>query len=72
MIRLDYYLRCKPELGQEAFQAPRLQEYGKLWVKHAETLGARRYGLVHDWPDHLDQVVNLMGVDHAVPGETID
>lgn len=52
MIRLDYYVRRNPDLEQEAFQALWLQEHGKLWVKHAEALGVRRYTQVHDWPDH--------------------
>lgn len=52
MIRLDYYVRRRGELAQDDFQALWLQEHGKLWVKHAETLGVRRYTQVHDWPDH--------------------
>lgn len=52
MIRLDYYVRRRPELDQEEFQARWLQEHGKLWVKHAESLGVRRYTQVHDWPEH--------------------
>ena len=52
MIRLDYYVRRRAELEQEEFQAKWLQEHGKLWVKHADTLGVRRYTQVHDWPEH--------------------
>ena len=52
MIRLDYYVRRDPALEQEEFQALWLQDHGKLWVKHADTLGLRRYTQVHDWPEH--------------------
>lgn len=51
MIRLDYYVRRNPALEQEEFQAMWLQEHGKLWVKHADSLGIRRYTQVHDWPE---------------------
>ena len=43
MIRLDYFVRRDPALEQEEFQALWLQDHGKLWVKHADTLGLRRY-----------------------------
>ena len=52
MIRLDYFVRRDPALEQEEFQALWLQDHGKLWVKHADTLGLRRYTQVHDWPEH--------------------
>lgn len=52
MIRLDYYVQRKAELTQEEFQARWLQQHGKLWVKHADTLNVRRYSQLHDWPDH--------------------
>ena len=52
MIRMDYYVRRDPTLEQEEFQALWLQEHGKLWVKHADALGLRRYTQVHDWPGH--------------------
>lgn len=52
MIRLDYYVRRNPLLEQEEFQARWLQDHGRLWVKHAEALGVRRYTQLHDWPEH--------------------
>ena len=52
MIRLDYYVRRRPELTQDQFQSRWLQDHGRLWAKHAEALGVRRYTQVHDWPDH--------------------
>jgi EthD domain len=52
MIRMDYYVRRNRALEQEEFQAVWLQEHGKLWVKHADALGLRRYTQVHDWPEH--------------------
>ena len=51
MIRLDYYVRRHPDLDQETFQARWLQDHGKLWVKHADVLGLKRYSQVHDWPE---------------------
>jgi hypothetical protein len=70
MIRLDYYVRRKPELEQEDFQAQWLQEHGRLWVKHAEALGVRRYTQVHDWPDH--PVCEAWRTGYGVQGQPYD
>lgn len=70
MIRLDYYVRRKPELSQEEFQARWLQDHGKLWVRHAEVLGVKRYTQLHDWPDH--PVARLYRNGWGITGEAYD
>jgi hypothetical protein len=52
VLRLDYYVRRRASLGQEEFQARWLQVHSRLWVKHADALGLKRYRQLHDWPDH--------------------
>jgi len=70
VIRLDYYARRLPELEQERFQAWWLQEHGKLWVRHADALGLKRYTQLHDWPDH--PLCTAWRQSYAVSGQPYD
>jgi hypothetical protein len=51
MIRLDYYVRRKSNSTVEEFGNWWLGQHAKLWRKHAELLGIRRYVQLLDDPD---------------------
>jgi hypothetical protein len=69
MIRLNYYIRRKPELSAREF-SDAWNKHGQLWTQYAEVLGLRRYVQVRDLPDHPMALAYRTG--YSVVGEAYD
>lgn len=70
MIRLNYYIRRKPEMSVDDFQAYWRESHGPLWEKFADTLGVRRYVQVYDDPEN--PIAKGLKEGYRVAGEAYD
>lgn len=70
MIRLDYYVRRKPDLSVDEFQERWHGSHAEIWKKHADILGLRRLIQVADMPD--DPIAVAYKEAYDVGGEAYD
>lgn len=61
-IQLVYFLRRRRGMTVEEFRAYWLQTHGPLVVKHAETLGIRRYAQIHPHAETKDLFAERNGL----------
>ena len=70
MIKLNYYVRRKPELSASEFEAYWREQHAPIWSRVAEVLGVRRYSQVYDSKDEPAALALRTG--YRVTGEAYD